>query len=96
MATHSITPRTYYLVFALLVLLTVLTVGISFLELGVMHTVVGLAIATVKGVLVALFFMHLWTSGKLTWLVLVASLFWLGILFVLTLSDYLTRWWLAY
>ena len=38
----------YYLVFAALVVLTFLTVGISFLELGEWHTIFGLAIATAK------------------------------------------------
>ena len=55
-----------------------------------------LGIAVVKAVLVLLFFMHLLHSTRLTWVVIGASLFWLGILMVLTLSDYLTRRWLSY
>jgi cytochrome c oxidase subunit 4 len=95
--TEHITPtRTYFLVYVLLLLLTALTIGVGFLELGVLHTAVGLAIATAKGILVVLFFMHLYYSRRLTWLTLVAGLFWLGILLTLTLSDYLTRHWLAY
>ena len=46
---------------------------------------IGLAIATCKALLVALFFMHLLTSPRLTWLTVAAGLFWLGILLVLTL-----------
>jgi hypothetical protein len=30
------------------------------------------------------------------WIALAAGLFWLGIMIVLTLSDYLTRHWLSY
>ena len=33
---------------------------------------------------------------SVTWLVVVASVFWLGILLVLTLSDYLTRSWMTF
>jgi cytochrome c oxidase subunit 4 len=83
-------------VFGALIALTVLTVGVSFLDLGAWHTVVGLTIACCKALLVAFFFMHLLSSTRLTWVVAVAGLFWLGILIGLTLSDYLTRYWLAY
>jgi len=90
----QVTPlRTYYGVFVGLVALTVLTVGMSFLELGTWHLAVGVSIGCVKAVLVALFFMHLIHSSKLMRLVVVTALFWLGILMTLTLTDYLTRHW---
>ncbi len=94
MAGRILPQATYYTVFGILVVLTLLTVGVSFLELGPWHTVAGLTIALAKAALVVLFFMHMLYSSRLTWLVLGASLFWLGILFVLTLSDYLSRGWL--
>jgi len=98
MATNKTLPSAtpYYVAFAALVVLTLATVGLSFCQLGNWHTVVGLAIATMKAALVALFFMHLLRSQRLTWLALGAGLFWLAILMSLTLSDYLTRAWLAY
>lgn len=87
-----ITPATYVLVCIVLVLLTVLTVGVSFLPLGGdWHIGVGLAIALCKATLVVLFFMHVLASPKLTWAVMLVSAFWLGILVVLSLTDYLTR-----
>jgi len=49
-----------------------------------------------KAVLVILFFMHVKYSTRLTWAVVVGSVFWLGILLVLTMSDYLTRAWRTY
>lgn len=91
MARHIITPRTYVLVFAALIALTLLTVGLSFLHLGAWHTAVGIGIAVAKGLLVALFFMHLIYSTRVTWVMVGAGLFWLGILMVLTLTDYLSR-----
>jgi cytochrome c oxidase subunit 4 len=95
--TEPITPpRTYYLVFAALIALTTLTVGASFLELGSWHIAVGLCFGVAKALLVALFFMHLLHSSRFTWIAFGAGLFWFGILLALTLSDYLTRHWLAY
>ena len=94
---EPITPtRTYYSVFAALIALTLLTVGVSFLNLGAWHTTVGVLIGAVKATLVGLFFMHLWHSSRASWLAVLAGLFWLGILMVLTLSDYLSRQVLAY
>jgi cytochrome c oxidase subunit 4 len=92
-----ITPsRTYYLVFAALIALTILTVFVSFLELGTWHTTVGVLIGVVKASLVVLFFMHLLHSSKASWLAVLAGLFWMAILMGLTLTDYLTRQFLDY
>jgi cytochrome c oxidase subunit 4 len=84
---------TYVRVLIALLLLTVLTVGISFLDLpGSWHLGLGLAIAACKATLVALIFMHLLYSQAATRAVIVVTLFWLvGVLLALTLSDYLTR-----
>jgi cytochrome c oxidase subunit 4 len=89
---ESITPtRTYYLVFVALVTLTCLTVVVSFLELGPWHTTFGILVGVVKASLVGLFFMHLLHSSKASWLAVVSGVFWLGIMMLLTLTDYLTR-----
>jgi cytochrome c oxidase subunit 4 len=92
MAERLIAPRTYVIVCVLLVLLTFLTVALSFLRLPeIWHVVIGLLIGAVKATLVALFFMHVIASPRVTWIVILVTLFWLGILFVLTLNDYFTR-----
>src|SRR5262249_53608108 len=88
---HVFPPKVYLSVFGALIVLTVLTVAAAQLELGVWHTAVGLVIAVVKATLVFLFFMHLWHSDRLTWIVAGGALLWVGILFALTLSDYLSR-----
>jgi cytochrome c oxidase subunit IV len=94
---EPITPtRTYYFVFAALIALTLLTVGVSFLELGSWHTTVGVLIGGVKAALVGLFFMHLLHTSRSSWLAVLAGLFWLLILLTLTLTDYLTRQTLMY
>jgi cytochrome c oxidase subunit 4 len=91
MAHHIVPPRNYYAVFAALIVLTILTIAVSFIHLGEWHTVVGLTIAVCKALLVILIFMHVWYSSRLTWLIILASLYWLGIMIAYTLNDYWTR-----
>jgi cytochrome c oxidase subunit 4 len=78
-----------------LLALTLTTYLAAFLNIGPLHVPVALAIAATKAALVTLFFMHLWGSTRLTWLVVSAGVVFLGILFSLTLSDYWSRDWMA-
>ena len=92
MAERVLSPAVYVLVFAVMIGLTCVSVGVSFLPISlVWHDAIGLVIATCKATLVVLFFMHVLYSSRLTWVVIVVSVFWLGLLLVLTLSDYFTR-----
>ncbi len=93
MSERTIRPRTYVIVCALLILLTFLTVALSFypFQNGVWHIVGGLTIALCKMSLVVLFFMHALLGDRVTWSVIAVTCFWLGILLVLTLSDYFSR-----
>ncbi len=92
MAAHGLGTRTYLGIGATLIALTLVTLAVSFAELPAAgHLTAGLAIGSVKAALVALFFMHLIRGSKVTWMVIAVTVFWVGILFVLTLSDYLTR-----
>ena len=86
--------RLYVVVFAALLVLTVATVTVSYVDLGPASVVVALAIAFTKAVLVVLFFMHLRESSGLTWVVAGGGFFWLAILIGLTMSDVVTRGWL--
>ena len=91
---HISPKRTYLAVWAALMCLTVLTAGISRIDLGPFNTVVALAIATSKGLLVVLFFMHAkYISERTTWVVIVAGFFWLLILLLLSMTDYMSRAW---
>ena len=93
MSETIIPVRTYAVVYLVLLILTALTTAVSFVDLGLGSPVVALTIAVLKAAVVVLFFMHLRYSARLTWVVGGAAVFWLGILLVLTLSDYLTRSW---
>ena len=96
MASHILPKRTYYTIFAILMFCTYLTVQMAFLDLGAFNTVAALLIAVFKATLVVLFFMHVKYSSRLTWAVVLGSIFWFGILLTLTMSDYLTRVWRTY
>jgi len=98
--THPIGPlRLYLVIFVALILLTGLTVSVAFFDLGggrlhVANALAAITIALAKGLLVVLYFMHLRYSNRLTWIFAGAGVFWLLILIVLTLADYLSRGWL--
>lgn len=92
MPAHAPSVRTYAVVLALLVIMTFATVGVSFAHIaGGWHVGIGLVIAISKASLVALFFMHVFSSQRLTWIVIAVAMFWLTLLFSLTFADYLTR-----
>ena len=92
---HIVPKRTYYIIFAVLLLCTYLTWQVAYFDLGALNTVAALTIAVFKATLVVLFFMHVRYSGRLIWLVIIAALLWLAIMFAITFSDYWTRAWLA-
>lgn len=94
MSDHAIPVRTNLIIFAALLALLGATVGMAYVDLGYLNFSVAMAIATTKAVLIMLYFMHLRYSAPLTWVAAVAAFLWLGILLVLSLSDYLSRGWL--
>lgn len=94
MREHIVSPKIYFAVFAVLVVLTVLTWSIAKIDLGPLNAVVALTIAVIKATLVVLYFMHVRYSSKLTWVFVGAGFFWLAIMVALTMSDYATRSWL--
>jgi cytochrome c oxidase subunit 4 len=96
MIEEEVTPvRTYVLVALALMLLTIATIAASYLNIGRWHSAVALGLATAKALLVLLYFMNVRRSGALMRITIIVALFWLGILLLGTLNDYLTRTWLA-
>ena len=85
----------YYGIFGALMVLTAVTVGVAFLPLGRANFPVAIAIAITKATLVVLFFMHVKDSSRLTKMVVGMAFFFLGILLLLTMTDYLSRGWFA-
>lgn len=92
MAQIVVPKRTYVLVWFALMVLTVVTAGVSFVDLGEWSGVVALLIASTKALLVALFFMHLkYVHQRMAWIMALAGVFWIGVLLLLTVNDYVTR-----
>jgi cytochrome c oxidase subunit 4 len=95
MSEHVTPKRTYFAIWAALLVLTYATVAVSRIDLGRLNTVAALTIAVVKALLVVLFFMHIRYSTRLTKLVLVGGFMWLALLIGLTMADEVTRAWIS-
>lgn len=104
MSQHIVSPRVYVAVFLALIVLTFATVGAARVDLGEpelgglrvpLNVIVAIAIAVVKATLVVLFFMHVKYGSRLTQLVVAGAFVFLGILLIVTMSDYWSRGWLG-
>jgi cytochrome c oxidase subunit 4 len=95
MSAHVASMRTLWTVFGSLFVLTILTVLAARQDMGFLNTPVALGIALLKASLVVWFFMGVRWNTPLTKVVVVAGLFWLLIMFGLTMSDYFTRPWIG-
>ena len=81
--------RTYLLVFAALAVLTVITVAVSYLDLSTPQAVVvALVIASIKGSLVAAFFMHLISEERFIYAVLALTMIFFVAIFLLPIGTY--------
>src|SRR5215217_7279882 len=87
--------RVYITVFVALMVLTIVTVAISRFHLPV-HTAVTLAllVATVKGSLVACYFMHLISEKKLIYAVLAITAFFFVVLLALPVITHSNGFWI--
>jgi cytochrome c oxidase subunit 4 len=92
---HIVPVRVYILVFLALLVLTGVTAGVAFIDLGPFNLIVAIAIACLKASLVVLFFMHIAYSSKLTKAIVISGVGTLLILFSFTLFDLVARGWLA-
>src|SRR5262245_3974907 len=83
--------RTYFMIFGALMVLTIITVAVSYVHLPIPAAVsVALIVATIKGSLVAMFFMHLLHERKVIyWVLMLTVVFFIFLMFVplLTNSD---------
>jgi cytochrome c oxidase subunit IV len=87
--------RVYITVFVALMVLTVITVAISYLHLPVAAAVsVALLVATVKGSLVACYFMHLISEKKLIYAVLLLTIVFFAALLALPVVTHGNGFWI--
>jgi cytochrome c oxidase subunit 4 len=81
--------KVYIIVFAALATLTVVTVAVAYLHLSIWPAlIVALIIASVKGGLVASYFMHLISEKKVILYLLIFTVVFLIALFILTISSF--------
>jgi cytochrome c oxidase subunit 4 len=85
-------PGTLVVVFLCVVGLALVNIGLSTAIGPMKYTLpLQLSIASIQAGLVGYYFMHLKQSDGVVLLTALSSLFWMGILFVLFLADYMTR-----
>ena len=89
--THVLPLKIYFSVAAALFVLTGITVGVSFIHLGGWNAVAAVGIASIKAMLVALFFMHLWYDRKIFLIIFITSIVFLGLFLSLTMFDVISR-----
>lgn len=87
------TARTYLINGVALLGFLALTIAAAYINLGALNTMVAMSISAAKAALIVLFFMHMRYSKPVMWLFVGAGFFWLGIMLVLAMSDYLSRGW---
>ncbi|WP_437283844.1 cytochrome C oxidase subunit IV family protein [Sorangium sp. So ce406] len=91
MTVKHLSSRTYVIVWLALMALTLASYLLSLAHLGRGDVVAALLIATVKTVLVLLFFMHLIEQRFANALPMIVSALLLGLLLTLMISDVTTR-----
>jgi len=81
------------LIYVVLVVGTLLSVGSSYLNLGAANGAIVLVIALFQALLTLWFFMEVRNSSRVMQLAIGAGVFTLGVLFVMTMCDYVSRAW---
>ena len=81
--------KTYFMIFGALMVLTIITVGVSYVHLPIaLAVLVALVVATIKGSLVAMYFMHLLHERKVIyWVLMLTVIFFMFLMFVPLLTN---------
>jgi cytochrome c oxidase subunit IV len=96
MSAHHVVPiKTYLGIFAALMVLLFLTVGVAQFDLGSANLAIAMLVAIVKATLIVLYFMHAKYGSRLVWVFASASFLFLFIMIAITFGDYLSRPWLG-
>ena len=82
--------KIYYVIFGALLALTIITVLVAGFEVGIIGgIIIALIVASVKGTLVACYFMHLLTErGLVLWVLVLCAFFFLVLLFLPMITSY--------
>lgn len=89
---HHVVPMKIYIgVFATLLFLTVVTVGVAQVDLGPANMLVAMVVATIKASLVCMFFMQLKYDERLNTIIFVFGLIFVALFFLFTTLDVFSR-----
>jgi cytochrome c oxidase subunit 4 len=88
---HEVPDRVYFYVWAALVTLTGITVGVHYTDLSHMAVITALLIATVKCSLVVLYFMHIRFERPIFAVMILATIATYATFIILTFADYYYR-----
>lgn len=96
--THHVSMAEYYKVFAFLMVMLFLTVAAWYIDqhvyaLGALSVPIALIIAFAKAAAIVLIFMHVKFSSKLVQIFACTGIVFVGIMFMLTFNDFMTRGW---
>jgi len=92
---HEHSALLYFIVWALLLVFTLVTYWTGRMHLGTWALPLALAIAITKSTLVVLFFMHLYDQPGANRLVILTSFLFVALIITLTVADVATRFHLA-
>jgi cytochrome c oxidase subunit IV len=84
---HVVEVRVLLAVFAALIVLTAITVAVSYFNFGAFNLIVAMGVATIKAALVALWFMHLRYDGGLNAFIFLVGVAFLGLFLAITMLD---------
>ena len=88
---HVVPIRVLVSVFAALIVLLAATVAAAFVNWGAFSPLIAMTIATIKALLIVLFFMEVRYSSRLTMVMVGGGFVWLALLIIITMSDYVSR-----
>jgi len=88
---HHSHVKSYLTVYAILLVLVVLTVAVSLVKAGALAFPIAMSIASIKALLIVLIFMHVKDETPMVQLYAFVGVVWLGLFFAFTLADYMTR-----
>ena len=90
---HEMSIGQYALILLGLLILTGMTVLLAFIPLEPFGLTVAMLVASIKGALVLMFFMHMKGGDRMNWMIIGTGMFLLAILIGLTIADAFTREW---
>ena len=93
LAHHHVSPVAVYVgILAILLVLTIVTWQIAYVDLHPFNATVALGIALLKSIVVILFFMHVkYQTNRIIHIAVVSGWLFLIVMFVFTMMDYQTR-----